>query len=302
MQRFNTAIRSFALWLDKSSEERLSTSPRTKEVILLLAIVFLMAGLYISISSSPQLLDDVEWGIILVIVIIGVPATILLNALEFIVIGRMVDRTIDWNKAIEITTIGSAANMMPLPGSTIVRVASLKRSGVGYKLSATITLLVSIVWIGVAFVYAGSMVVIWAEPAPGLALMAAGLSALVAVSVLIRHFGIARSKFVFLLLTKACLVLVDAMRIYLCFIALKVTLEFWQASIFVISSVLGSAVSIVPAGIGVRELLSSGIAPLVGLPAAAGFLTATLNRVLGLSVLLPVAGVLTLREKQRVSK
>jgi len=300
MDDLKATLKDYAVRLGRRFEEQRGSDSRVKEVILISAVVVLLAGVVLSVRANPELLQNVDGSMVWAILIVGVPVTIALNALEFVFMGRLAERSIAFGKALEVTVIGSAANMLPLPGSTIVRVAGLKFAGVGFKLGAAITLLVSVVWIGVAFLYAGSMLAAFSEPALGWGLVVTGAAALVAVSVVLLQFEIRASWYFALLATKFVLVLIDAVRIYWCFLALGVALSFWQASVFVISSVLGSAVSIVPAGLGVRELLSSGIAPIVGISAAAGFLTATLNRVLGLVVLLPLAGLLAIRERRSV--
>jgi uncharacterized membrane protein YbhN (UPF0104 family) len=63
----------------------------------------------------------------------------------------------------------------------------------------------------------------------------------------------------------------------------------------VVGSVVGSAVSIVPAGLGIRELVSAGLAPVIGIEASAGFLSAAVSRVLEVVVLVPLALVLARR-------
>ena len=94
---------------------------------------------------------------------------------------------------------------------------------------------------------------------------------------------------VLLSLAKLLLVATDVFRIYLCFLALGEAAHFAQAAAFAVAAVLGSAVSVVPAGLGVREAVSAGLAPLVGLAPALGFLAASLNRLLDLVTVLPIA-------------
>jgi hypothetical protein len=91
------------------------------------------------------------------------------------------------------------------------------------------------------------------------------------------------------------LVIVDSARLFLCFAALGVDASFAQASGLAVAGVLGSAVSIVPAGLGVREGVAAAISPIVGLAASFGFLSAFLNRLAGLVVIAPLAAMLSLR-------
>jgi uncharacterized membrane protein YbhN (UPF0104 family) len=50
----------------------------------------------------------------------------------------------------------------------------------------------------------------------------------------------------------------------------------------------------VPGGFGLRELIAALLAPLVGLPASAGFAATAINRVIGIVVLAPVTAALAL--------
>jgi hypothetical protein len=276
-------------------------STRSKNLILLIAFVLLSVGVYISISDNPEVLRKVNLDGIWAILLVGVPLTILLNALEFVLSGRMISVSIAPIKALEVTIIGSAVNMLPLPGSTMVRIAALKLSGAGYKKSTVVTLLFAIVWIGAAFLLAGLVLGIFFGGILGYFMAVMGLAALIIAGMVTRNTKSRWKNYMWLLVLKFCMVMLDAVRIYWCFWALDIEVNLPQASVFVISSVVGSAASIVPAGLGVRELISAGIAPFVGIAASAGFLTATLNRIVGLSALLPMAGFLILLGRMRAA-
>ena len=274
-------------------------SEQTEKKLLLLSILIMIIGLYLSVGDNPGILSGIDWRAIAIVILIGIPLTALGNALEFIVSGRMVGVTFSLLRALRVTVIGSAANMLPLPGSTIVRVAALKVSGVGIKQSTAITLLVALVWIGVSFLYAGIMIGQFQAGALAWFMGLPGLLVLIAAGFLTRTSNASLWYYSQIVVIKSLMVLIDAARIYYCFLALNLEVLFVQASAFVIAGVVGSAVSIVPAGLGVRELVSAGLAPVVGLSVSAGFLSATLNRIIGLTTLVPVAGMLTLVNSEK---
>ena len=153
-----------------------------------------------------------------------------------------------------------------------------------------------------AFLFSGLMLSSYPDSILGYFFIAIGASTLIFTVAVSRYMSIQIVKYIKLLFLKCAMVLVDAIRIYWCFMALDITVDFSQASTFVISGVLGSAVSIVPAGLGVREYVSAGIAPIIGIAASAGFLTATLNRVVGLCGILPLAGILILMKNENAIK
>jgi uncharacterized protein (TIRG00374 family) len=82
---------------------------------------------------------------------------------------------------------------------------------------------------------------------------------------------------------------VSILRLALCFWAIGHPASISQAMAFSLSGVVGSAVSIVPAGLGVRELVSSAIAPFAGLDPAAAFIATATDRLVELVILLVLA-------------
>jgi uncharacterized membrane protein YbhN (UPF0104 family) len=82
--------------------------------------------------------------------------------------------------------------------------------------------------------------------------------------------------------------LVDATRNMVALWAVGVQIDFDQASVLVVASFVGTAISIVPAGLGVSEGAVAILSPLVGIDPAVGFLSATINRIVtkaGLGIL-----------------
>ena len=61
------------------------------------------------------------------------PIAVLLNALEFKWMAAVADFDVTWRRAVSVTVLSSAANLLPLPGGVAVRVAELKAAGAGYR-------------------------------------------------------------------------------------------------------------------------------------------------------------------------
>ena len=66
-----------------------------------------------------------------------------------------------------------------------------------------------------------------------------------------------------------------------------------------ICHVSGSAVSVAPAGLGIREVVDAGMRPVIGLSAAAAYIAAAINRIIALLVTAPAAFILGLRVKTK---
>lgn len=273
--------------------------PRAKRIILSAAVLFLVVGVALSLARNPEVLYHLDWRPALLLVLVAVPATVALNAWEFVLMGRLLGRSIQFPAALEVTITGTAANLLPLPGSTLVRMAALKAAGAGYGEGTKVTLLVAGLWAGVAFVFAGAWMLRLGVGTVAVLFVAAGLAAWSACF----GYGVWRfagAKLLFAVsLAKVALVTVEAIRMFLCLSALGATVMFDQAAALAVAGVVGNAVSIVPAGLGIREVVSAGLGPLVGLGAGVAFLAATLNRLIGLATVVPLAVGMLMRGRAR---
>jgi len=283
--KFNHMIARIAVVSDLGK----NGGPKLKRNILLLAVFLFAGGIILSIYHQPDIFLNLDWRPIAFLIAACVPATILLNALEFGISARLIDRSVSIGKALEVTVIGSAANMLPLPGAALTRVLGLKAAGGGYKEGAAVTGLIAFVWLGIALFVSGAALCLLGTVALGSVAM--GIGALVTVFTVMAMGRITQNwPLSFLVaIIKIVFVALDGLRIYLCLLGLGIGASYLQAMVLVVGGVVGSAVSIVPAGLGVREAVSAGLAPIVGLAASAGFIAATLNRLLGMLVLLPLA-------------
>ena len=264
------------------------------------AFLGFVLGIYLSYRVQPDVLSNLNWGPFALVALVGVPMIVVLNTLEFQLSARLLERRFSFSQAAEVTIIGSVANMLPLPGGTMVRVAALKAAGAGLGQSTAATFLVFGLWVGIAFVYSG-LWIFWLGITTfnlGLMFLAIGAAAL---GVCVFHsLQLSKNKTVVAQLTavKLGLVVVDALRIFGCLLALGHVVSFPQASVLAVSSVMGAAVSIVPAGLGIREGVAAMLAPIVALTAASAFLAASLNRIIGLSMMAPVALFLSLSKSR----
>ncbi len=276
--------------------------PGLRRWALWLALGVLVAGLVLSVRAQPDVVTELDWRPLAALLLLVIPVVKLLNVFEYILSGRLLGKSIGLMEGLEVTTIGAAANMLPLPGSTLVRMAGLKAAGAGYGKGAAAVLLASLIWLAVASLYAGAWILSlggatpaarWVGPAfvaVGAMLLAFCLVAAIRLEGGSRIIGLIAAN-------RLVLVAIEALRFVLVLQAMGVAASFAQASGLAVTGVLGSAVSIVPAGLGVRELVAAGLGPVVGISAAAGFLAAGLIRLLDLVFILALAGALALRRQ-----
>jgi uncharacterized membrane protein YbhN (UPF0104 family) len=267
-----------------------------RKLTLGVAAIFLTIGLAYSYSLYPDVLQNLHWQPITLIVVLVVPFSIGLSMVELKILAQLNHVRIPLLKALEITIIGSAANMLPLPGATIVRVAALKSLGSTLFRSTSSTILIGVIWIAVAFGYAGVWMLGVATDYISLVFIAIGILVFISSGLWWRKLDGSNYLFSWISIIKLLMVFIESVGLYLCFNAMGVIADFSKVSGLAVAGVLGSAVSIVPAGLGVREGVSAALSPIVGLSAALGFMAAFMNRLIGMSVIVPVATYLTLRK------
>ncbi len=266
--------------------------PVVRRLAYALALLLMVGGTWVSFSKIELRFSDLSWSPLVALVLLGIPATVALNALEMELSANFISRRFGLRRSLTLTVFASASNMLPLPGAAMVRVAGLASVGGTVRRATAVTLLIALMWLGVAFAFSGAFLLSTAPLMGGLAL-AVGLSM---VTGLVGWGRVLTGRWrtgLRLVALKACLVTVSVARLYLCFMIIGEPALPGQVVIFAISGIVGSAVSIVPAGLGVRELVSAGLAPLVGLSAASAFLATALDRVVGMIVMVGLAAVLT---------
>lgn len=259
---------------------------------LVVAAAVLAAGIYQSVRLEPDLLERIKTGPLLLLIFLGVPITILINAYEFRLMARAAGKEVGVVSAAKVTIVGTAANLLPIPGGVAARIGGLKLLGVNFKSSASISLLMALAWIGMALVAGGVSFAALGMQALALCFVTAGLAIIFAAMLPIRRSGASTRIVAGLILIKAVLVLTDGARMYVAVTALGGSVGVVGALMFAGASVAGSAFTLVPAGLGVREVVSAGIGTIIGVPPQIAFMAALVNRLAGLVIVLPVTLIL----------
>jgi len=264
-------------------------SQKARAAVLAVAVLGFIVGIAVSLRAQPDLLSNIQIWPVLAVLLLTVPFNLLFNGVEFQLSVRLLGKDLSLADALETTIVGSAANMLPLPGSAMVRVARYKTLGVAYKHGISTTLFLAAIWLGAAAVYAGGWLIYQSSQLWGNVLFVGG--------VFILLFSLAGAYRLYsstklwsqILAVRMALVFIDACALYLCFWALDFGTTFAQSSVLTISGFLGAAVSIVPAGLGVREAAAAGLGELVAVAASAAYLASSLYRILGLIMIIPPA-------------
>ena len=263
--------------------------------LLLVAVVLFVVASAVGAAELPPVETSVRWPVLLLLPLVGVPATVATNAWEYRVTARLLGHRIPLDDAARVSVLSTAANLLPIPGAVLVRSRALRQRGTGMGAALSVTTATGVAWVGVTAVLAGGLQLVVGSPALGAGVLVAGVVVLVLAAVLAsrtRGVELRRADMRTVLVVEVVAVLVAAGRLQLALWGLGYSPGVDQALALSLAGSLGSAVGFLPAGLGVREVLAAGIAPIVGLPAAVGLVATAVDRLLGLVVLAAISGVL----------
>ena len=123
----------------------------------------MFVAMALGIRGLPSGERELQWWAILLTSVVGVPVLIGLNALEYTASGAVLGHRIPLRVAMPIAIYARAANLLPLPGSALVRMQGLKREGSSYGRAASATLATALFWLGGALMV-GAVVLVPVRP------------------------------------------------------------------------------------------------------------------------------------------
>lgn len=285
MNRIATRVLSFL-------ETRRTPDPRRQRVWLLMAAAVFLIGAVIAYREL-ELPRGIDWRPLAVAGLVGAPLTLLANSLEYAWIAACSGRTVGSMAAIRVSILAAAANILPLPGAVVVRTQALRRLGVRYRHGLGATLAAGVGWFGVAAAIGGIAALASSTGLAVVLLLGAviGLGASGILVVALRRKASVRLILV-LIAIEAVAVVVISFRYYLVLRALGFHPSVVQAVMLTLAAVLASIAGIFPSGLGLRELLGAGLAPLVGMGPAVGLVATALDRMVELAVSAPVGALI----------
>ncbi len=245
-------------------------------------------GAWLAVQQVDLTGADLSLFPLLLLALIVVPATLAANALEYALSAAITGHRVGVVHALRVSLYATAANLFPVPGSAIVRVVALKRQGAGTGGAISSTAALGLIWLALSALGAGAWSVRAAglEPTP-IALTVAGIAMLTVALVLLRRYVPASRRMtmtLLALLVTAAKITVAAVALMLAFRAIGFAGTIGQGYVITLSGALASAAGIFPGGLGLREVLASFLAPLVGVDGSLAFLAVALERLVGMGV------------------
>ena len=207
-----------------------------------------------------------------------VPTAIAYSSINMMLMGKAVGAPIGFVEGLRVSVFAQVAELLPIPGGAIVRTAALMNRGAGTLGSTAVVLAFALLWVSVAAV--GGGLALLGTGIAGQALLVAGLAGSAGICAwLTNRFGW-RIALPALVLRILGIALVSA-RTVLAFATIGLVLGWSDSLAFAFGVILGSAASIVPAGLGIGEGISALLAAPLAIAPEAAFLAVGLARLVG---------------------
>jgi uncharacterized membrane protein YbhN (UPF0104 family) len=272
-----------------------ASRPSNKRWLLLIAFAIFAVLAFISFRNLPEGVE-LRPLFMVAIVLIGAPATYLLNAFEYRSIAKAAGHRVTLGTALQVSMAASLANLLPAPGAVAVRTAALKLEGSSIGSALSVNAIAGIIWIGATALVVGIALLADPDSAGGGAVVAtAGAAILVGGALALRRrLHDWRRVFVELLVIETGTTLAAAFQFALAFAAIGQSVSIGAAITIASAQVLAAAIGVFPAGLGVREALAAGLAVSVQVPAAVAVAASAIERacsLIGWTVYLPALGL-----------
>jgi uncharacterized membrane protein YbhN (UPF0104 family) len=269
--------------------------------LLIVALVAFVGFTILGFRALPPIDKPIRWELIALAGLVCVPVIVVLNALEFRLMAHFAHHHPPMLEIVQITVLGSAANLLPMPGAVMVRLANLRKAGVRVTRGLNLTAIIGLAWLGTAGVL-GGVVQIWSHTTFALIALAIGLTLLAIGGVMLwralePEMRVAGAVELFGI--ECGFILMQALRLFLVAAALRLDVSYAQTATLAIASVAAAAIGFLPSGLGAREGIAALLAPVVGFPAAVGLVITAVDRLVSLAVLSVLAGIVTISTRRK---
>lgn len=247
-----------------------------RAVLTVAAGLLFVGGLSWSLSSLNLQPHQISLGPLLLLLSLMGPIGVAYGAVGLILLGLAAGTQLSFRSALRADAYGQLAEALPVPGGAIVRAGALIKAGVRPQESAILVLASAILWISLASFAAGLVLLSIIAPVGALLSFVGGSVSAIVLACLVRQAG--RRLAVWMLLHRSVGLLINAVRLKCAFAALYVVLPLARTIPFALATIVGSASSVAPAGLGVSESLSALMASSLGVAASVAFVAVALNR------------------------
>jgi uncharacterized membrane protein YbhN (UPF0104 family) len=272
-------------------------SPRTQLTVTIVICVALVVASVWAWHHAHLSVSDIDWAPILVAFFFAAPATLGLKMLEYDACARLIGSRAHFRRALDISIVSSAANLLPIPGSLIVTTRGLSEQGATYGEAAFASVIPSLAWLAIAGIIGGLGVVFAGNLPIGCALSVAGLGCLAVAGVMFVRSAPRRGRVqlaVRIIVIETTWVGLSGFRMWLALRAIGVAATPAQVLALAVTGAMAVAIGFLPAGLGAREALIALLSPIIKLPLSEGVVLGVIDRVIWITFLALAAGALAI--------
>jgi len=255
---------------------------RHRRPFTIVATVIFFAGIVWSIRELELNVHDIAIGPLAILALILAPLSLLYGGVGLQLLARVGGLKMAASFAFRRSALAQLAEILPIPGGAIVRAGALMSVGAKVGEGAILVLAAAFLWIAIAATGAGIAIYATGQDwAWAIIILGLFVTMLILIWIIRKAGWISGLQ---ILAHRLAGILLTALRIVCAFAIIGAVLPIKSGLIFAFATIAGSAAAVAPAGLGISEALSAGLAPIVSVAPATAFLAVALNRLIGLSV------------------
>jgi hypothetical protein len=269
-------------------------SRRTQTIVTIVVCALLVVASVWAWRHARLSFSDIDWTAILVLFCVAAPATLGLKMLEYDAAARLIASRAHFRRALDVSIVSSAANLLPIPGSLLVTAHALSEQGATYGDAAFASAIPSLAWLGIAGVIGGGGVVVAGNAIIGAVLAVGGLACLGVAGFMFLRCAPPRGRpqlAVRIVVIETSWVGLSGFRMWLALRAIGVSATPAQVLALAVAGAMAVAIGFLPAGLGAREALIALLSPIINLPLSQGVVLGVIDRVVWITFLALAAAV-----------
>lgn len=262
-------------------------TPSGRRAQWVLTAVFVGASLVI----AGQSLDDIDgfalWGYAYVVLFL-IPSGFSVMAVQYAVAARLLGVPPGADESLRVASAATTANLLPVPGAVLVRVAALRQRGVSVTVASAMTASVAFAVLSMSLLVSSVCLIAASGAIAGACLVLGLISAGTSLRLIPKAVAQRRMAFATLLAVGGYVALVNGVNLYAVLSALGQDVSLPASVAIAASGVVASAAVIIPAGLGLRELIAGVLSLTLGFDAGAAVTAVLITRfaeILGLVAL-----------------
>jgi hypothetical protein len=261
---------------------------RTQLTVTLVVSIGLVVASVWAWRRANLSLSAIDWVALAINFFVAAPATLVLKMFEYDAAARLIGTRARPRRALEVSIVSSAANLLPIPGSLLVTARSLSEQGATYGEAAFASVIPGLAWLGIAGVIGGISVGIAGNAIIGAVVFAGGCACLGVAAAMFLRSAPASGRLRLatrIVVIETSWVGLSGFRMWLALRAIGVEATPAQVLALAVTGAMAVAIGFLPAGLGAREAFIALLSPIINLPLSQGIVLGVIDRVVWISFL-----------------